>query len=274
VPWHSAEQHLARELRRYATELDLVKQVKLHQAAVRARDDLVAVVSHDLRTPVSVIAMQATLLQRFLGEGSIEGSKRLMTSAQTIQRAADRMTSLLRDLLDLAKIEAGRFSVDIQPHEAGLLVHDACELTRQLAESRGIQLIADESSQCLVQADAERVFQVFSNLISNSIKFTREGGVIKVGAHQDEAQCAFWVNDTGPGMSAEQLAHVFDRFWQGKSLDESGAGLGLYICKGIVEAHGGRIWAESELGRGTTVRFTLPCLPPGKAPDFPLSSGG
>jgi signal transduction histidine kinase len=113
---------------------------------------------------------------------------------------------------------------------------------------------------CVVLVDAERVFQVFSNLISNSIKFSRAGGVITVGAERQDDQCVLWVSDTGQGMTAEQLAHIFDRFWQGKSLDESGAGLGLYICRGIVEAHGGRIWAQSEAGKGTTVRFTLPCV--------------
>lgn len=259
LSWDAADRHLAGELRRRALAIHLAHEVEMHRAAVQARDDLVAVVSHDLRTPVSVVSMQATLLQRFMSEIPAEGSKRLLASAQTIQRAADRMAALLRDLLDLARIEAGRFELLAVPQPAGQLAHDASELMRSVAEPKGIALQVSAESACLVQADAERIFQVFANLIGNAIKFTPEGGLITVGVVETSEGCNFSVTDNGCGMTEEQQDHVFDRYWQATARrQQSGAGLGLYICRGIVEAHGGRIWVNSEPAKGSTFTFFLP----------------
>jgi light-regulated signal transduction histidine kinase (bacteriophytochrome) len=262
LPWEPAQRHLAAELRRHALEIDLAYQVEQHKAAVRARDDLVAVVSHDLRTPVSVVLMQATLIQRFLAGQTLEHSQRLSVSARTIQSAADRMHALLRDLLDLSRIEAGRFQVQPVERDAGELVREACELMRHMAETGQLRLVeqAPDPGSMHVLADAERVFHVLANLIGNAIKFTPAGGTITVGAESRCGRCVFSVRDTGRGMSLQQLAHVFERYWQAREADHAtGSGLGLYICKGIVEAHGGRIWAQSEVGQGSTFCFELPC---------------
>lgn len=259
LPWDPAEIHAATELRRMAIELDLERQVAVQKAAVRARDELVAVVSHDLRTPVSIVAMQAMLLQRILSQDLTEASKRMMASTQTIQRATERMVSLLRDLLDLAKIEAGRFEIEASAQHAGQLVQDACELVEHMASARNVALQAEACPAREVRADSERVFQVLANLLGNAIKFTPDGGSIGVGATALPEACEFYVRDSGVGMSAEQLDHVFDRYWQVKGDSaRPGAGLGLYICKGIVQSHGGRIRAESRPGAGSTFFFTLP----------------
>jgi light-regulated signal transduction histidine kinase (bacteriophytochrome) len=262
LPWDRAERHLAVELRRHMVEIDLAHQVESHKAAVRARDELVAVVSHDLRTPVSIVAMQAALIQRFIGTAPVDGSKRLSTSALVIQQAAERMTTMLGDLLDLTRIEAGRFEVVPAPMDAAVLIHEACELMRHVAEARHLQLVCREPASAYVAADAERIFHVFANLIGNAIKFTPEGGVITVGAVSHRDRCEFYVHDTGRGILAQRLDQIFDRYWQATKADHTGGlGLGLYICKGIIDAHGGRIWAESEPGRGSTFRFELPYAP-------------
>ena len=258
-PWDAAAIHSAAELRRSAIALDLARQVEVQKASVKAREELVAVVSHDLRTPVSVVAMQATMLKRILIEDGTEGSKRLLASAHTIQRATDRMTSLLRDLLDLAKIEAGRFEIRTSPQTANHLVQDACELIRHVALGKSVSIEAEETASMQVLADSERVFQVFSNLLGNAIRFTPEGGRITIGGKRKGDWCEFHVRDTGIGMAPEQLEHVFERYWQGKArTDDSGAGLGLYICKGIVQAHGGTLSATSTPGSGSTFVFTIP----------------
>ena len=260
--WDAAALHFAGEIRRSAIELDLVRQVAVQKAAVKARDELVAVVSHDLRTPVSVVALQATLLQRILVLDGTEGSKRLLASAQTIQRATDRMTSLLRDLLDLAKIEAGRFDIRASPQLASQLVQDARELIQHVALGKRLSIEADDTSDIGVLGDSERVFQVFANLLGNAIKFTPEGGRITMGGSRVGGLFEFYVRDTGVGMTPEQLEHVFDRYWQGKEdTGHPGAGLGLYICRGIVHAHGGTLRAVSRPGDGSTFYFTIPLAP-------------
>lgn len=260
LPWEPAELAAAADLRRTAIEHDLQRQVTLQKAAVKAREDLVAVVSHDLRTPVSIVAMQAMLLQRLADQEAGERSRRLLASVQTIQRSAERMTNLLRDLLDLGKIEAGRFEVAPVPQPAALLVSEACELMQHVGAAKGVGIVHAGAPELPVRADAERIFQVFANLISNAVKFTPAGGTVTVGAAPVAGGCEFFVRDTGTGMPPDQLAHVFDRYWQGRAglASSSGAGLGLYICKGIVEAHGGRMRVESVPGTGSVFYFTLP----------------
>ncbi len=262
LPWHAAERHLAAELRRQLVEVDLARQVESHKAAVRAREELVAVVSHDLRTPVSIVAMQATLMQRLLGADPAAGSKRLATSALVIGQAADRMTSMLRDLIDLTRIESGRFVISPSRQDAGELIEEACALMAHLPQARHLRLVAQRPQSSEVLADPERIFHVFANLIGNAVKFSPEGGTITVGAHPLGDVCQFYVRDTGRGIAPDQLEQIFGRYAQGRSTDpSSGLGLGLYICRGIVAAHGGRIWAESDPGAGSTFRFELPRAP-------------
>ena len=258
LDWSRAEVHAATDLRRFAIEIDLTHQVRKAQSAVRARDDLVAVVSHDLRTPMSVVGMQAAIIQKLAASESNEASIRLRASAQIIQRSSDRMVALLRDLLDLGKIEAGRFEVEASPHVVADLLTDACELLRPVADAKRIQLLAEVAPPLRVWADTERIFQVLANLIGNSIKFCSEGCEVRIGTRVEGGMCEISVADDGPGISENALPHIFDRYWQARGDDAIGAGLGLYICKGIVEAHGGTIRVESAVGAGSTFRFTLP----------------
>ena len=256
--WDEADLEAAAGLRRLAIEIDLGRQVRRHKAAVQARDDLVAVVSHDLRTPMSIVAMQATIIQRVVAADPTESSNRLRASAETIKRAADRMSSLLRDLLDLAKIEAGRFEVAATVQSALHIVYDACNLLSTIALAKGIALLPDQAADASIRVDPERVFQVLANLIGNAVKFSLPGTTVRVGGARIDGDYQFHVMDEGVGISAEQQARIFDRYWQAKQSDVAGAGLGLYIAKGIVEAHGGTLRVESLVGRGTSFLFTVP----------------
>jgi chemotaxis family two-component system sensor kinase Cph1 len=260
APWTAPDLEAAKNFRRDAVEIDLERQVEREQRAVRARDDLVAVVSHDLRNPLGVIQMQAAVLLQAVGSGSEEFSRRIQTSADHIQRAVRRMNILIRDLLDLAKLEAGRFTLQCSPCQINELIEESLLILRRLAEAKRITLIS-ELRGARVSADRDRIFQVLSNLIGNAIKFTPERGSIFVRAETSNTEVRVTVSDTGPGIPVHQLANVFDRYWQARRSDQEGSGLGLFIAKGIVEAHGGRIWAEAHLGSGATFAFILPSAP-------------
>lgn len=256
--WTASDLEAIEELRRRAVEIDLERQVVREQHAVRARDDLVAVVSHDLRNPVGVIQMQSALLARTLGESDEEPSRRARAGMERIQRAAERMNVLIHDLLDLAKIEAGRFAVQRRREDARDVVEEALLLIRPLAEAKRIALSQEVGANAEIHADRERLFQVLSNVVGNAIKFTPEGGAVAVSIEPHEGSVMFSVTDTGPGIPAEQLPHVFNRYWRARRSGREGSGLGLYIAKGIIEAHGGQIWVELPAGGGTRFRFTVP----------------
>ena len=247
--WDEADQEAACALRRLAIEIDLGRQVRRHQAAVQARDDLVAVVSHDLRTPMSIVAMQAAIIQRVVAADPTETSHRLRVSAETIQRAADRMSSLLRNLLDLAKIEAGRFEVAATVQSTRHIVDDACSLLSSIAMAKGIALVPDETADASIRVDPERVFQVLANLIGNAVKFSLAGTTVNVGGTTIDRVYQFHVADQGVGISEDQQARIFDRYWQAKQSDVAGAGSASTSPKCIVEAHGGALRVESERSR-------------------------
>jgi PAS domain S-box-containing protein len=221
------------------------------QRALRARDEVLAIVSHDLRGPLSVIEMGTTSLLRGAG-----------TRADLVlrmRRAGQRMSVLIRDLLDVSAIEAGRLRVEPTPEPLGPLVAEAVELARPLADDKHIDLASDVPDPATsVVCDHERIVQVFANLLGNAIKFTSEGGAVTVRAAVDDQSVKFAVTDTGIGISQDQLPHVFDRYWQGGRPSGAGVGLGLAIAKGIVEAHHGTIQVESASGKGSTFVFDLP----------------
>ena len=254
----AVEAQLAAELRRRLIELDLERQVERARVAVQARDDLVAVVSHDLRGPLGIIQLQLGLADDMLAEQPEDPARRLRTALERIQRSADRMSALVTDLLDLSRIDAGRFSIEPRREDAGELVDEALAALRDVAERKSIDVRVTPAPPLKVLADAERVFQVMSNVIGNAIKFTPSGGAICIQVEQLGAEVRFQVADTGPGVAREDLPRLFDRYWRSRRASASGTGLGLFIARGIVEAHGGRIWAESEPGRGTVISFTLP----------------
>jgi signal transduction histidine kinase len=170
-----------------------------------------------------------------------------------------RMQALLGDLRDVERIRTQRFVIDPRPEEVGALVDEALELQRPLAEQKHIALRLDvPAPETLVRADRDRVFQVLGNLLGNAVKFTPTGGSIDVAARPRQAEVCFAIHDSGPGIPEEHWGDVFARGWSASQAAGGGTGLGLYIAKGIVEAHGGRISAEGRPGEGTTVSFTLP----------------
>jgi len=260
VPWDASEIQAASDLRRSTIEIDLYRQVRREQEATKARDDLVAVVAHDLRTPMSVVVMQSAVIQRLLAQDASERGKRMRASAQIVGRAGERMSSLLNDLLDLAKIEAGRFEIMTSRQGAAPIIQDAYELLQSVCQARHLTLVPHPPMPDLpIQADPERIFQVLSNLIVNAVKFSSDGGEIHLKAVPIAGKlCEFSVSDRGAGIAPEHLLRVFDRYWQEKPARSGGAGLGLYISRGIVEAHGGTIRAESRPGHGSTMFFTVP----------------
>lgn len=257
-PWTPSDHEAADELRRRIIEIDLARQVLREQRAVQARDDLVAVVSHDLKNPLGVIEMQAAVLLRTAQPVDEEPSRRLRASAECIQRAVARMNALIHDLLDLAAIEAGRFGLNCRTEDVREVVEEALTILRPLATGKHITLEAQLAEAARIELDRERFFQVLSNLVGNAIKFTPDGGTVTVRTDRAGDELLFTVKDTGPGVAADQLPHVFDRYWQAAHKRRHGSGLGLYIAKGIVEAHGGRIWVEPPSAGGACFRFTLP----------------
>ncbi len=236
-----------------------LESARLHdelQWALRARDDTMSVVSHDLRNPVNAVKMLAGAVLQAGSAESLPAS--VSDQVRVIQSAAQQMDTLIQDLLDMSRAEAGRFAVDTRRVLAGNLLRDALRTLGPLAQDKGVTIVTDwEDPLPEVQVDPERITQVVSNIVGNAIKFTPAGGEIHVSARSRAGDVAVAVADTGPGIPAEHLQHVFDRYWQ-LTKRHRGAGLGLPIAKAIIEAHQGRIWVESSVGQGATFHFTLP----------------
>lgn len=257
-----AKVHMGKQVVFSVVLRDITEQVALRkrlQTAVNARDDTVSVVAHDLRNPVSAVKMlSAALLQRVEKERLSAESQEQLT---LIRQAALQMDRLIQDLLDVTRVETGRLVIEPEDVAVPELIESALETLRPLVENAGVELVEEyESKVPAVKADRQRIAQVLSNLIGNSIKAIATSGRITVRARSSDDHVQIAVEDTGAGIPSDQLAHIFDRFWQSErsSIRTRGAGLGLPIAKGIVEAHGGRLWAESEPARGSTFYFTLP----------------
>ena len=224
------------------------------EGAVRVRDETLGIVSHDLRNPLTKIALSADLLP------DAEPEERAELIA-TIRGAASQATRLIQDLLDVARVEAGAFSVEMKPVGASSLVRIACESHEPLAAQKRQQIVCSAPGDLPeICADRDRMLQVFGNLIGNAMKFTPERGSIHVGASMRGDDVLFTVRDSGPGMPPSDLKNVFRPYWQAKKTAHMGAGLGLAIVRGIVEAHGGTVWAENAPGGGAVFSFTVPKL--------------
>ncbi len=251
---------LAEDLaRRSALALDNALLYRKAQAAIAARDDVLAIVSHDLGNPLSAIRIGTTLLLSGLTEEEKQegGWKHIVG----IRNSAEQMERLIRDLLEVKRIEAGQLSIERDKVSVGPLIDEAISLLTPIAEGKGVQLRAEVPDGIpAVYADRERILQTFSNLVGNAVKFTPPDGTVTISASAAEDGVVFCVADTGSGIAPEDLPHVFDRYWQAKTRrrGRQGIGLGLVIVKGIMEAHGGRVWAESEPGRGSRFYFSLP----------------
>lgn len=230
------------------------------EAAVATRDELLAIVSHDLRNPLSVIVNSASLLEKTSVDGT-EGA-RIQKSAAAILRSADRMSRLIADLLDLAQIQAGTLAVERRAENLQAIVREGLEMLRPLALRLDLKLDGLASADVQVHCDRGRVLQIFSNLVGNALKFTPKGGSVFIGAKGAGHEVQFFVSDTGQGIPEAELPRIFDRFWHAQRNNRSGIGLGLSIVKGLVEAHSGRIWVESKPGTGSIFFFTLPLANP------------
>ncbi|WP_050429652.1 sensor histidine kinase [Chondromyces crocatus] len=249
---------LAEELaRRAALAIDNARLYDSAQRAIRAREDMVAVVSHDLKNPLATIFMNLQVLSRKLPpEEQLPGAH---APLERLKRAADRMERLIRDLLDLARIDAGHLVIEPVNKKPEALLADAMELLKEPAAEKSVRLEQHVAGDLPpVRCDHERVLQVLCNLVGNAVKFTPPGGEVELRAEPKGEEVVFAVRDTGPGIPEEQRGSLFTRYWQAKETAHQGTGLGLSIAKGLVELHGGRIWVESAPGTGCTFFFTLP----------------
>lgn len=240
---------------RAAIAIDNARLYEDSQQASRLRDEVLGIVSHDLRSPLAAILVGAELILRGGGEEEVRQKQ-----AQLVRRSARRALRLIEDLLDVAQIEGGGLKLQLAKQGPARLVEEALEAHRGMAQESEIELhTAVAPGLPEVGADHERIAQVFANLIGNALKYTGAGGRVRIAAEPDGSQgVRFLVEDTGPGIPREQQERIFDRFWQAKAGRRAGAGLGLAISRGIVEAHRGRIGVESDPGHGTTFWFTLP----------------
>ncbi len=221
--------------------------------AVRSRDDVLSVVAHDLQNPITVISIAANMLLQRLPDATAR------RPIERILRGAQRADRMIRDLLEVNAIESGRFSVELRRLQPADLILSVLESQQSLAADASVIIATDVAPELPeIDADEERMLEVLENLISNAVKFTGPGGTITVSAASREDKILVCVKDTGSGITPDQLPHIFDRFWQATKAQRRGTGLGLTICKAIVEAHGGQIWAESSPGVGTSVLFTIP----------------
>lgn len=238
-----------------ATEITERKRMEDElRAAVRTREDVLAIVSHDLRTPLATIQLSASTLQ---AQG--QPDPRVRRHLDMIHRASRRMETLIDDLLDTVSIRGGRLGLTMNRELAESVMAEALELARPLAAENGLDLHQHaDLSGVEVMCDRTRLLQVFGNLIGNAIKFCRPGDTISVTGERAADAVRFSVADSGPGIPAHMIAHLFAAYWSGAGHTKRGSGLGLYICQGIIQGHGGRIWVEDTAGEGARFSFTLP----------------
>jgi signal transduction histidine kinase len=261
VPFVPADHHDADATELEAAQRALASEhVRLTDALSRAesalamRDEVLAIVAHDLRAPLNAVQTSAAFLMDVeLGESD---RRRLL---DVIRRAASSMNRLIEDLLDVARMESGAFTVELKWVDVAALAAEVCEQFRPQATDGGRTLeCAIEGETPLVPADRDRLSQVLENLISNALRFTPAGGSVTVRvARQGSNAIACSVADTGAGIPPEELPHLFERFWQARRYRRGGAGLGLAIARGVVEAHGSALAVESQPGRGSTFSFVL-----------------
>jgi signal transduction histidine kinase len=237
--------------RSYDSERERRRVVEL---TAHTREEVLGVVAHDLRNPLNLIITSTDLLM----QDNLDARRRTEMLAVTL-RAGKQMNRLIGDLLDTVRMQAGKFSLDLEDVGLDSIFHQTEETFRPMAEKRHIHLsLINPDDGIAVRADPLRVSQIVGNIVGNAIKFTPEEGTVTMCSVANGNHVSVHVSDTGPGIPANDLSHLFDNFWQARSNDHRGVGLGLAIAKGVVEAHGGRIWCDSAPGRGSTFSFTLP----------------
>lgn len=256
---------------RAALVIDNARSMEQAWSATRARDELLAIVSHDLRSPLSAIMLGAERLRMSATDNPALGSS--LRIVDIIARSAQRMERLVGDLVDYEQIKLKRLRIEPSPQEASSLVSAVVDLLEPSASEKHVRIEADVDAieGIEVLCDRGRIAQVLSNIAGNAVKFSPPGSTVRIVARPRGDQVEIAITDFGPGIPREQLAQIFVRNWQAKSSDRRGLGLGLTIAKGIVDAHGGRIWAESDVGRGSTFVFTLPIA--ARLPSAPTADG-
>ncbi len=229
----------------------------LHRA-LADRDDFLAIVSHDLKNPISTVLLNAQILKLTLDKN--ETPRNLRRQVEIFMRAGNQMKNLVENLLDTAKVESGTFFLELRLVNAKAMIEESFEMFKQQAAEKGIKLVSQlENVDYQIYCDHYRTLQVLSNIVGNALKFTPSNGTICVYVKEVNRLAHFCVEDSGPGIPESELPHIFDRYWQGKRVGKSSVGLGLAIAKGIIDAHGGRIWVDNrKAGMGARFHFTLP----------------
>jgi signal transduction histidine kinase len=240
---------------RAATDTYLLTERVRSDKDVAHRDDFLGMVAHDVRNLLNLVVLSLAMLR----PDDEEPPPHVAAATTRIQRYVARMNRLIGDLVDVTSIDAGKLAVEPVKGDAAALLAEAVQAFQPAALEKGVSLSTEVTAAPLVAVfDHDRMLQVCSNLLSNSIKFTPRDGEIKVRVESARGMLRFCVSDTGVGIAAPMLKVVFERFWQVGKNDRRGMGLGLYISRCIVESHGGRIWAESKLGKGSQFYFTIP----------------
>ncbi len=253
-------------LERERTDRHLLTERERADDAIANRDDFLGMVSHDLRNLLGGILMSAALISDGASSSDPSSPRAL---AERIRRYGARMNRLIGDLVDVSSIDAGKLAMIATGGDVWSVVRESHDLFRGAADEKGIALsieAPDPRSELIARFDHERLLQVMANLVGNALKFTERGGLIKIRGRHVDSNVEISIEDTGAGIAEAMLEIVFERFWQVGKQDRRGLGLGLYISKCIVEAHGGLIWAEKNVGRGTTFFFTVPPPLSGEAP--------
>jgi signal transduction histidine kinase/CHASE3 domain sensor protein len=240
-----------------ALAIDNARLFMAAEMGLKMKEELLATVAHDLKNPLTAIGLNSDIIQR---KSELMNDESVRRPIESIRTSAEEMQRLIHDLLELTQLESGRITLEPKPHDAAELINTSLTLVAPQAAFKSIDVIRDvKSGECIALCDRNRTLQVLSNLIGNAIKFTPKGGKIRVEAQVTGDGIRFGVIDNGPGIAPEQLDQVFGRYWQANPAKGrgSGSGLGLSIARGIVERHGGRIWAESAIGMGARFFFTL-----------------
>lgn len=234
---------------------DKLSQMKQKE---EARKELLSTVSHDLKSPLNALLMLNELQLRHLPQENLalDKSRKLLLKSKLV---AENMKGMINDILDASRIEAGKFEIHPTACRGEEILKNTIEILEPNARAKSISIDEAISDNLpLIWADPDRLAQVFSNLISNAIKFTPYGGKIRVEARVQEQHLIFSIHDNGPGIDPAAQKHLFERFWKAESTKNNGTGLGLAICKQLVESHKGKIWVESKPGSGSTFSFTIP----------------
>lgn len=241
---------------RDATDQDLLVERERADTALATRDDFLGIVSHDLRNMLAVFAGTSELIASDVLH--VDHVARVTAHTQRIQRSITRMSRLVGDLVDLVSLDSGKLAVKTEPGDLMLVLNEAVDAFQASAAAGGVTLVVEPGPVARASFDPARILQVLTNLLSNGLKFTPRGGRVTAHIERVDALFVVSVSDTGRGIPSDKLEAVFERFLQVDKTDRRGVGLGLYISRSIVEAHGGRIWAEQRAGGGSRFAFTLP----------------